>query len=122
MQDEKKDLILLLIITAGITLFGLFLFSFAQSVFIPDLKVSSYDASFSWDGSLTESYIYDISVSKQFRSLNRNFESPVYDDKQPGAYVSFISIKTPKGTTGYIKDAYGKVILTSEDSNIHTAH
>ena len=89
MQDEKKDLILLLIITAGITLFGLFLFSFAQSVFIPDLKVSSYDASFSWDGSLTESYIYDISVSKQLRSLNRKFESPVYEDQQLWSICSF---------------------------------
>ena len=118
MQDEKKDLILLLLITAGISLFGFFLFSFAQSAFIPDLKVSSYEASFSWDGSLHESYIYDVSASHQFRSLNRNFENQVYDDVHFGTYIRFISMKTPDGTIGYMKNADGDVILTKEDGSI----
>ena len=116
MQDEKKDLILILLITAGIATCGFFLFSFAQAIFIPDLKVNSYDALFAWDGTLQESYLYNVHVSDQFRSLNRKFESPVYSATHSGSYIRFISVKPPSGTLGYVKEADGTVTLTGDNA------
>ncbi|HOL41762.1 MAG TPA: DUF2207 domain-containing protein, partial [Methanospirillum sp.] len=118
MQDEKKDLIVLLLITAGISVCGFFLFSLAQSIWIPDLTVDSYEASFSWDGTLQESYTYHVHASDQFRSLNRKFNSPVYRNEHIGSYIRFLSIKSPPGTIGYIKEADGTVTLTGEDANV----
>ena len=114
MQSENKDLLVLLLITGGIAIFGFAIFFFLQGVFIPELSVSSYDAVFSWDGTLSESYIYKVHVNNQFRSLNRIFEVPVYSDAASGTYIRYISMQPPAGTTGYLKDMNGKVILTNQ--------
>lgn len=116
MDDENKDLTLLLLITAGIAICGFFLFSFAQTIFIPDLKVNSYDVSFSWDGTLQESYLYNVHISDYYRSLNRKFESPVYSTIRSDSYIRFISVAPPSGTIGYVKEADGTVTLTGENT------
>jgi uncharacterized membrane protein len=118
MQDEQKELILLLTITLGIAIFGFMFYSFGQTLFAPDLLVRSYDASFSWNGTLEESYTYQVGASDQYRSLNRKYESPVFQNEQNGAYVRFLSIKPPSGTIGYVKDANGAVIITSDDERV----
>ncbi len=116
MQSEHKDLLLLLIITGIIAICGFFIFTLAQSLFIPDLMAGSYDASFSWDGTLQESYQYKVSTDSQYRSLNRKFDSSVYLDEHSGPYVRFISIQPPDGTVGYLKDANGHVTLQGGDA------
>ncbi|NLW74995.1 MAG: DUF2207 domain-containing protein, partial [Methanomicrobiales archaeon] len=116
MQSEKKDLLLLFLVTAGIAVCGFFLFSFAQSLFVPDLSVSSYEASFSWDGTLKESYVYSVHTDSQYRSLNRRLDAPVYTEDHSGSYYKYISLTPPSGSIGYVKDANGKVTLTGENN------
>lgn len=80
-----------------------------------ELTISQYNATYSFDGTLTESYIYDLKADNTYQSLNRVFSIPV--SKKPSEFtnISLISLSIPKGTHAYLKDYQGRIYISPPD-------
>ncbi len=77
--------------------------------------VESYNVSFSPEGYLTETYLYDVGISGRYSMLFRNWKAPLIapdgeDLDMPHLRVSNISC--PEGAAAYVKDYAGRVWAT----------
>ncbi|CAG0996593.1 hypothetical protein METP3_03002 [Methanosarcinales archaeon] len=80
-----------------------------------DLVVESYNVSFSPEGYLTETYLYDVRISGRYSMLFRVWKAPLIapdgeDLDRP--HIKLSNISCPEGTTPYVKDTAGMVWST----------
>jgi len=73
--------------------------------------VSSYEARFESDGTLTEAYTYTFTEGDRYRMLYRSWESPVSFSKLGYGYIEPVSINPPLDAVAYAKDQYGDVTI-----------
>jgi hypothetical protein len=71
--------------------------------------VSDYTASFSWDGTLEETYEYHVADSDKYTMLYRTFNAPLETNYVPNPHVEFLGMVAPDGTVAYLKDNEGAV-------------
>jgi hypothetical protein len=75
----------------------------------PSGQYNAYAASYSWDGILEETFLYQVSGSDNFSMLYRNFNEPLETTSVPNPHIEVLSIDGPDGTIAYIKDNMGTV-------------
>ena len=117
-MSEARQLIVLFTVIFIIGVAGYF--AAAHIPYSGDLIVESYDASFSSEGYLTETYLFDVGISGRYSMLFRVWKAPLIapdgeDMDRPHIKVSNISC--PEGATPYVKDHAGKVWAT--DGSMH---
>ncbi len=117
-MTENKQIILVFLITLTIGLVGSVCILVFPSLIQPDLVVSRYDVSFSWDGTLSEEYQYTVRDAGTYRSLNRRFDDSLYRESQSSPSIEFLSVTAPKGSIAYLKDSYNRVFLPGSDQPV----
>lgn len=110
-MTENKQIALIFLITLTIGLIGSACILFFPPLMQPDLVISRYDASFSWNGNLSEEYMYTVRDDGVYRSLNRKFDDPLYHENKSFPFVEFGSVTVPQGSTAYVKDSDNQVFL-----------
>ncbi|NTV00955.1 MAG: DUF2207 domain-containing protein, partial [Methanoregulaceae archaeon] len=77
------------VVGAGLALglLALLIMSAVSPLFDGDLTVSSYDAVLNEDGTLSESYTYNVGSSGEYRMLYRIWESPVTLNSSTKPYI-----------------------------------
>jgi uncharacterized membrane protein len=115
--SETKQLAVLVTASLIIGIIGIALVSTVPALFEGNLVVDSYDAVLYENGTLTETYTYDVRTSGEYRMLFRFWEAPLTFSTGSGPSVQFISATPPSGTVGYAKDEAGnvRVIGNGED-------
>ncbi|HWQ67108.1 MAG TPA: DUF2207 domain-containing protein [Methanospirillum sp.] len=111
MESETRQILTVLLVTLLISCIGILISSSIISLLEGDLVVDTMQAEYSFDGSLTETYQYQVRSDDTYRSLNRNFLAPVSMTPLSSPYVRFIGVTAPKGAVGYMKDYSGKVTM-----------
>ncbi len=87
-----------------------------------DVYVDDYSADLYFNGTLKESFIYNINAADKYRMLYRSWTTlPVSLENPAKPYVEPLSIIPPRGTIPYIKDRSGNVTVTSEDEASQSA-
>ncbi|HWQ64368.1 MAG TPA: DUF2207 domain-containing protein, partial [Methanospirillum sp.] len=108
-MGEVRQLAVVIITAIIIGIVGFWLGGFVSTLIQGDLVVSDYHSSWSYDGSLNESYQYVVKSDQTYRSLNRIFNVPVSYGISVAAPVSLISVTVPRGAYSYLKDYAGVV-------------
>ncbi|HSD58080.1 MAG TPA: DUF2207 domain-containing protein, partial [Methanotrichaceae archaeon] len=81
-----------------------------------DVYVDDYSADLYLNGTLKESFIYNIDAAGKYRMLYRSWTTlPVSLQNLNRPYVEPLEIIPPAGTIPYIKDQSGRVTVTTED-------
>jgi uncharacterized membrane protein len=81
-----------------------------------DVYVDDYSADLYLNGTLKESFIYNIDAADKYRMLYRSWTTlPVSLQNMSRPYVEPLEIIPPPGTIPYIKDQSGRVTVTAED-------
>jgi WD40 repeat protein len=79
----------------------------------PSVPISTFDddytASYLWDGTLEEKFLYRVTNSDKFTMLYRNFYDPLVIKSISDPHIKFINMNGPDGTISYIKDSSGTV-------------
>jgi uncharacterized membrane protein len=86
-----------------------------------DIYVESYQADLYPDGTLEETFIYEIKESGEYRMLYRIWEAPLSWESLGTPHVEPVSISPPPGTISYTKDFQGEVTLLSTAQTSYTA-
>ena len=110
-MTEKRHLAILVVITFAISLAVVGLTSLIPPPIEGDLVIDEYEASFSENGSLVESYTYEVKNSGQYRMLFRYWEEELSLTNLDRPYIEFLNMTIPSGSIGYIKDNNGEVTL-----------
>jgi len=112
MREEKQ----LIVLFAVIFIIGIA--GYLAADYIPysgDLVVESYNATFSSEGYLTETYLYNVGISGRYSMLFRVWKAPLIapdgeDLDRP--HIKISNINCPDGTIPYVKDNAGMVWST----------
>jgi uncharacterized membrane protein len=103
---ENRILILISVFVTLIAVIGYFLINSNQ--FVGDLTVENYVVELSPDGTLIETYEYNVGSSGRYRMLYRYWEVPVvYDLDYGNPHVEVTNVDCQ--FTPYMKDVYGNV-------------
>ncbi len=87
-----------------------------------DVYVDDYKADLYLNGTLKESFIYNINEAGKYRMLYRSWTTlPVSLQNLSRPYVEPMDIIPPAGTIPYIKDQSGRVTITAEDETSQAA-
>jgi uncharacterized membrane protein len=87
-----------------------------------DVYVDDYSADLYLNGTLKESFIYNIDAAGKYRMLYRTWTTlPVYIENPGRPYVEPLQIIPPSRSIPYIKDQLGNVTITSEDEAFQAA-
>ncbi len=81
-----------------------------------DIYVDSYSADLYLNGTLKETYIYNVNAASKYRMLYRSWTTlplAVWNLSRP--YVEPLQITPPLGTIPYFKEQSGKVTVTATD-------
>lgn len=90
----------------------LYLFSFGTGLaFEPDLVADTYTAVFENDGTLTETYAYDVASPGTYRMLFRTWDDTLAFEEQQTPYVEFIDVKAPADMVAMPSTAGGAMPL-----------
>src|SRR3990172_567610 len=112
-MSEAKQLIVPFAVVIFIGIAG-----YLAANYIPysgDLVVERYVASFSPEGFLTETYLYNVGSSDRYSMLFRIWNDPLITpdgENLDRPYVKASNIGCPEGATPYVKDHAGKVWTT----------
>ena len=115
-MTEKKQLAILVIVTLAIAIVAVLFTSMLGFLMEGDLVIDHYEAAFQADGTLTETYTYEVKSSGQYRMLYRYWEDDLSRSPLQSPYIEFEGMSHPPGVVGYSKDYRGDVIL-EEGSN-----
>jgi len=112
---EKSKLVLLLIVVFITVLFGFFLINFLP--YSGDLIVENYTVEIKTDGSLTETYNYNVKNSNQYRMLYRYWdERVVYNENLSNPHIRLKDVYC--NYNSYVKDYRGNGKIINGDSNL----
>ncbi|MBN2733929.1 MAG: DUF2207 domain-containing protein [Methanomicrobiaceae archaeon] len=121
-MEEKKQITILFLITF---LAGLLIVLLSSAItaeifdFSGDLVADSYEVVWYESGSLTESYVYDVRTSGEYRMLYRVWKAPlIYSGESEdlnSPYIKLTGIKGPEGSFGYLKTNLGRSYLQESD-------
>ncbi|HUV79647.1 MAG TPA: DUF2207 domain-containing protein [Candidatus Bathyarchaeia archaeon] len=117
-MSEKRQLAILIFVVFLIGFAGVFLA--AAITCYGDVYVDSYQADLYPNGTLEETFIYEIEESGKYRMLYRVWEAPLSWEKRGEPYVEPVSISPPPGTIPYTKDWRGQVKLLSTTQTAYT--
>ena len=106
---ERQQIIILFAITLLVGVLAVAGATALPGLFQGDLDVQHYDAVFYEDGTLIESYTYDVRAAGEYRMLFRYWDAPLTFTAIDQPHIEFIGMTPPPGTIGYIKDADGEV-------------
>ncbi|AEA47777.1 DUF2207 family protein [Archaeoglobus veneficus] len=116
-MSETRQLVILFLI---VILFGAAGFFVAELVnYSGDLTVERYIVTLSPNGSLKETYVYDIGSSGKYTMLYRVWKVPLLPPAASGLntpYVKVLDVECSFGTISYVKDFAGKVWILSGQS------
>ena len=111
-MKEKNQLAVIVCIClflAGVSIF----FSFGTGLsFEPDLVADSYTAVLENDGTLTETYVYDVAYAGTYRMLFRTWDDTFAFEEQQTPYVEYIDVVAPDDMVGYAIDSGGNSVVT----------
>jgi uncharacterized membrane protein len=114
--SEKKQVAGLFIICILVAAVAILAALAIPALFEGDLVIDSYEATFGTDGSLTETYVYDVRTTGEYRMLYRYWEDSLSLKEQQYPNIQFVSMDIPPGVTGYVKEFNGVVTLENSDS------
>jgi len=114
--DEKKQLAILVIATLAIGIVSILLMSMVGSLMEGDLVIDHYEAEFSADGSLTETYTYEVKSSGRYRMLYRYWQDDLSLSPLQSPYIEFEGMEAPDGVVGYVVDYRGDVTLVDGEN------
>ncbi|MFZ3166376.1 MAG: DUF2207 domain-containing protein [Candidatus Methanoperedens sp.] len=119
-MSEERQLIVPFAVIFIIGIAGYLTAAYIPYSYIPysrDLVVESYNVSFSPEGYLTETYLYNVGISDRYSMLFRVWKAPLTapDGEDPDRpHIKVSNISCPEGTTPYVKDNAGMVWSTDE--------
>lgn len=109
-MNERNQITLLVIITAGLVLFANF---GSLNLSQPEAVVEEYSAVFYSDNILEETFTYRINVpGKKF--LFRYWELRMFHEPAPYSHIQFLDVDAPDGTIRYVKENTGAVTYLDE--------
>ena len=117
---ETKQIAVLVLVTLLIGATTLLLLPKGPIISEGDLVVDNYEVTFFSDGTLTESYTYDVKNSGQYRMLFRYWDDILSFENPGRSYIEFVGVEYPSKTIGYAKDYKGDVILYGDQSYQYT--
>ena len=103
-MGEARQLAVVLIAAIIISIVGFLFGLIFINLYEGDLVISGYEAHYSFDGTLTESYLYDVKAAGTYRSLNRDWSVPVSYGRSDQTNIALITSTVPEGSFGYLKD------------------
>ncbi len=115
-MSEKKHLAGLFIICILVAAVAILAALAIPALFEGDLVIDSYEVTFGNDGSLVETYVYDVRSTGEYRMLYRYWQDPLSLKEQNSPNIQFVSMDIPPGVTGYVKDSRGTVTLQNSES------
>ena len=110
-MSEERQLILLFIVAIGIAALGLLIAAAIPGLLEGDLVVDTYHADFGQNGTLAETFTYEVRTSGEYRMLFRFWNAPLSLTLLNYPFILFEDMTIPPGVTGYVKDYQGKVTL-----------
>lgn len=119
LRSEKKDLVLLLVISAAIGAGTIGIALIVPPLFEGDLAVAEYRATLHENGTFVEAYTYEVKESGKYRMLYRFWQDPLSIDLLDVPHIRIIDMEKPQGTVGYIRDHAGIVTLHRDDNPSH---
>jgi uncharacterized membrane protein len=106
---EERQIATLVAVTLAISIVAVLAVFLIPPLLEGNLVVDRYDAVLSPDGTLTETYTYDVKVGGVYRMLYRTWEVPLSFGYLDTPSVEFVSMEPPPGTIGYVKDHAGNI-------------
>ena len=103
---ETKQILALVVLTLLVGATGLFLITYVQSLLEGDVLVDQYNAVLYPNGTLVETYVYNVKSSGEYRMLYRSWEVPLVVGASDLGYphVELLSAVGPDNTVAYAKD------------------
>jgi len=118
-MSETKQLAILFLVVILIGVVAYFVAEFIN--YSGDLIVEKYAITLSLDGSLRETYVYDVSISGKYTMLYRVWKVPLLSPAASGLnkpYIKIINVDCSFGMP-YVKDFAGKVWILGEQSSTY---
>jgi len=119
LEGERKDLVLLLVVTAAIGAVTIAIALLVPALFEGDLVIADYRATLHENGTFVEAYTYEVKQGGNYRMLYRFWQDPLSTQVLDVPHIQFVGMETPPGTVGYIRDWSGKVTLFHDDNPAH---
>ena len=116
-MSEQRQITTLVAVTLVIGILAVLLAFVVPGLLEGNLVVDRYDAVLAPDGTLTETYTYQVKAGGTYRMLYRTWEVPLSFSFLDEPSVEFVSLEQPPGTVGYVKDNTGQ-IWTSDQSPV----
>jgi uncharacterized membrane protein len=110
-MSEERQLILLFIVAIGVAALGILIGAAIPGLLEGDLVVDSYHADFSQNGTLTETFTYQVKNSGEYRMLFRYWEDTLSLSPLSYPFILFQDMTVPPGVIGYVKNYQGMVTL-----------
>jgi len=121
--SEERQIAILILLVILIGAGGLFLTGGSAGLTggYGDVYVESYKADLYQNGTLEETFVYEIKESGKYRMLYRNWEAPLSWERLGEPYIEPLNISGPQETITYTKDWQGQVKLLSTTQTAYTA-
>jgi len=120
LEGEKKDIVLLLVVTAAIGAVTIAIALLVPALFEGDLVIADYRATLHENGTFVEAYTYEVKQGGNYRMLYRFWQDPLSTQVLDVPHIQIVGMETPPGTVGYIRDWSGKVTLFHDDNPAYT--
>ncbi|MDD1654724.1 MAG: DUF2207 domain-containing protein, partial [Methanomicrobiales archaeon] len=108
-MSEQRQITTLVAITLAIGILAAIAVFLLPPLFEGNLVVDRYSAALAPDGTLTETYTYDVKAANTYRMLYRTWEVPLSFGFLDQPSVEFVGMDPPAGTIGYAKDDAGRI-------------
>ncbi|MBP1928779.1 putative membrane protein [Methanolinea mesophila] len=110
-MSEERQIVLLFVVAIGVAALGILIGASIPGLLEGDLVVDSYHADFGQNGTLSETYTYQVMNSGQYRMLFRFWNAPLSLTPLAFPYILYQDMTIPSGVIGYVKDYQGTVTL-----------
>jgi uncharacterized membrane protein len=110
-MSEERQLILLFIVAIGVAALGILIGTAIPALLEGNLVVDSYHADFGQNGTLTETFTYQVKTDGEYRMLFRFWNAPLSLTLLNYPFILYNDMTIPQGVIGYVKDYQGKVTL-----------
>jgi uncharacterized membrane protein len=118
-MGEKRQLLVLVILALALGAVAIGIGMAIPLLLEGDLVITRYQATLQPDGTFTEVYTYEVKTGGVYRMLYRYWTDPLSPEGLDVPYIEFKDMEVPVGTTGYLKDSAGRVILEPGADSSH---
>lgn len=112
-MTERQQITVLVAITLLIGISAIAGSITLPGLFAEDLNVQNYDMVFFENGTLVESYTYDVRTPGEYRMLFRYWDVPLTFNPIDRPHIEFLGMTAPPEAIGYVKNSEGEVRTAS---------